>query len=153
MEEGITRTLGLDIGDSRIGVALSDPLGILATPLTIIKRDDDQTAVEEIVTVIRENDVGLVIAGLPLNMNGSEGPQAGKTRSFVTELRNSLKVPIEYRDERLSTVSARELLQGVRKTDNDTRYDAMAAAVILQGYLDREKRIELFDDRPDIELD
>lgn len=86
-------------------------------------------------------------------MNGSEGPQAGKTRSFVTELRNSLKVPIEYRDERLSTVSARELLQGVRKTDNDTRYDAMAAAVILQGYLDREKRIELFDDRPDIELD
>jgi len=85
--------------------------------------------------------------------NGSEGPQAVKTRSFVTELSNFLEVPVEYRDERLSTVSARELLQGVRKTDNDTRYDAAAAAIILQGYLDRGKRIELFDDETDIKLD
>ena len=153
MEEGITRTLGLDIGDSRIGVALSDPLGILATPLKIINRDDDQVAIEEIITIVRKNEIGLVIAGLPLNMNGSEGPQAVKTRSFVTELNNSLEIPIEYRDERLSTVSARELLQGVRKTDNDTRYDAAAAAIILQGYLDRGKRIELFDDGTDMKLD
>ncbi len=153
MEESITRTLGLDIGDSRIGVALSDPLGILATPLKIINRDDDQVAIEEIITIVRQNEIGLVIAGLPLNMNGSEGQQAIKTRSFVTELSNFLEVPVEYRDERLSTVSARELLQGGRKTDNDTRYDAAAAAVILQVYLDEAKGVELFDVGTDPELD
>ena len=71
----------------------------------------------------------------------------------MTELSDSLEVPIEYRDERLTTVSARELLQGVRKTDNDTRYDAMAAAIILQGYLDREKQTELFNDETDMKLD
>ena len=81
-----------------------------------------------------------MIAGLPLNMDGTQGRQAEKTKSFVTELGRFLKVPVEYRDERLSTVSARELVQRVRKTTRDTRYDAAAAALILQSYLDESSQ-------------
>jgi putative holliday junction resolvase len=84
--------------------------------------------------------VGRVIAGLPLNMDGSLGTQAEKTKSFIMELRRFINVPVEYRDERLSTVSARELIQGVRKTTRATRYDAAAAALILQSYLDDSSR-------------
>lgn len=130
------RTLGLDIGDMRIGVALSDPLGILASPLAIINRDDDAAAIGKIAGIIRENEVGRVIAGLPLNMDGTQGEQAAKTRSFVTALSRYIEVPVEYRDERLSTVSARGLVQEARKTGRKTRYDAAAAALILQSYLD-----------------
>jgi len=117
-------------------VAISDPLGILASPLAIINRFDEQAAIEKIVGIIRQHEVGRVIAGLPLNMDGSLGEQAEKTMSFVGALGRYIEVPTEYRDERLTTVSARELIQGVRKTDRNTRYDAAAAALILQSYLD-----------------
>jgi putative Holliday junction resolvase len=132
----ITRILGLDIGDIRIGVALSDPLGILASPLTIINRTDEEADIEAIVDIIRQYKVGRVIAGLPISMDNSLGEQAEKARAFVRALCRHTDVPVEFRDERLSTVSAKRLVQGVRKTDKKTRYDAMAAALVLQGYLD-----------------
>ena len=97
---------------------------------------DEPAAMVKIVDVVREKEVAKVIAGLPLNMNGSRGQQADKTVAFVETLSLHLQIPVEYQDERLSTVSARELIQGVRKTSRDTRYDAAAAAVILQSYLD-----------------
>jgi putative Holliday junction resolvase len=128
--------MGLDIGDSRIGVALSDPLGIMASPLMIVTRSDEAKALAKIASIIREKEVVKVIAGLPLNMDGTRGNQVEKTDSFVAALASHIAIPIEYRDERLSTVTARELIQGVRKTRRDTRYDAAAAALILQGYLD-----------------
>ena len=121
-------------------MALSDPLGILATPLTIINRVDEAAAIEKIAGIICKNEVGRVIAGLPLNMDGSEGAQAEKTKAFIAELGRNIDVPVEYRDERLSTVSARGLIQGVRKTNRSTRYDAAAAALILQSYLDDVSR-------------
>jgi putative Holliday junction resolvase len=124
-------------------LALSDPLGILASPLTIVKRNDDASAIEEIVDIIRKKEVGRVIAGLPLNMDGSLGMQVEKTKSFIAELSRFIDVPVEYRDERLTTVSARELIQEVRKTTRATRYDAAAAALILQSYLDDVSRNEL----------
>jgi putative Holliday junction resolvase len=136
LEVDITRILALDVGDSRIGLALSDPLGILATPFTIIDRADEPATIDKIAGIIRKKEVNLVIAGLPLNMDGSIGPQAEKTKSFIAGLSRVIHVPVEYRDERLSTVSARELIQGVRKTSRATRYDAAAAALILQSYLD-----------------
>ncbi len=142
--------MGLDIGDSRIGVALSDPLGMMASPLMIIDRTDEMVAIQKIVDIIREKEVGRVIAGLPLNMNGSQGLQAEKTSVFVEELRHHLVVPIEYQDERLSTVSARELIQGIRKTNRDTRYDAAAAALILQSYLDKNTRRMDTPENPDL---
>lgn len=131
----ITRSLGLDIGDKRIGVALSDPQGMLASPLTIINRKDDLTDVEAITTIIDQNQVGQIIVGLPLYMDGSISNQAKKVQTFTQELGNRTEVPIEFRDERLTTVSAKRLMETVRKS-RKTRDDAVAAALILQSYLD-----------------
>ena len=117
-------------------MALSDPQGILASPLTIINRTEEKADIEVIINLVRQNQVGRVIAGLPISMDGSQGKQAEKVKAFVTGLCRHTDVPVEFRDERLSTVSAKRLVQGVRKTKRGTRYDAMAAAVILQVYLD-----------------
>jgi putative Holliday junction resolvase len=142
VEVNITRTLGLDVGDSRIGVALSDPLGIMASPLTIISRQDSETDMQALIDIIRKNDVGRIIIGLPLSMDGTVGIQVEKVRNFTTELSRHTDLPIEFRDERLSTVLAKRIVQAVRKTNRGTRYDSAAAALILQSYLDdvlREK--------------
>ena len=124
----VMRSLALDVGDKRIGVALSDPLGVLASPLTIIDRADEVTDIAAIVKIIEQHRVGSVIVGLPLSPDGGLGSQA-------EELRLSVAVPIEYRDERLSTVTARRLMRSAKK-DRKARDDAMAAMVILQSYLD-----------------
>jgi len=129
------RSLGLDIGDKRIGVALSDPQGILASPLTIINRRNDRADIEAIIAIVSQNQVGQIIVGLPLSMDGRVGTQAEKVKIFTRELSNHIQVPVEFRDERLSTVSVKRLMQAVRRT-RKTRHDAMAAALILQSYLD-----------------
>ena len=128
------RNLGLDIGDRRIGVALSDTPGILATPLTIIDRKDEEQDIEAIVAIIDEHQVGQVIVGLPRSMNGSVGRQAEKVTAFVQSLCRHTEVPVEFRDERLTTVSAKRLMRAAKS--KKTRDDAVAAALILQGYLD-----------------
>ena len=132
------RCLGLDIGDRRIGVALSDPEGILASPFTIIERTEDSQALAAIIEIINKQDVGQVIVGLPRSLGGSLGEQAEKVREFADRLAGQIKVPLEYRDERLTTVMAQRLKRasGGKKTRGKARYDAQAAALILQGYLD-----------------
>ena len=132
------RYLGLDIGDRWIGVAVSDPSGILASPLTIIKRKQEAADLEAIGAIIEQNDVGWVIVGLPISMNGSLGRQAEKVREFTDRLRSHIEVPVEFSDERLSTVSARHLMQKTtpKKKREKARDDAIAAAFILQGFLD-----------------
>jgi len=127
--------MGLDIGDRWTGVALSDPQGILASPLTILARQDDLRGIQAIVTLIDQHQVGRIIVGLPISMDGSIGQQAEKVKAFVRELSRYVEVPIEFRDERLSTVAAKRLMRTVKKT-RKTRDDAAAAALILQGYLD-----------------
>ena len=129
------RILALDIGDRWIGVAMSDPQGILASPLTIIDRTDEQSDINAIQTIIEQNQVGVVVVGLPLSMNGSLGPQAEKVRLFTEELSKHTEVPVEFRDERLTTVSAQRLMKEAKKS-RKTRDDAIAAALILQSYLD-----------------
>jgi putative Holliday junction resolvase len=133
--------LGLDIGDKRIGVALSDPDGILASPLTIINCQDDAADVEAIIDIISQQQVKQVIVGLPRSMDGSLGQQAEKVKAFTQKLSSHTEVSVEFRDERLTTVSAKRLMRAAntKKTKNKARYDAIAAALILQGYLD-EKR-------------
>ena len=133
----MSRIMGLDIGDRRIGVALSDPQGILASPITIIEGRDKDTVINAILDVIEKNGVGRIIVGLPVSMDGNIGPQAEKVKTFTESLRLKIGVPIEYRDERLSTVSARRLKHSGSKNNKKKLYhDAMAAAVILQSYLD-----------------
>ena len=129
--------MGLDIGDKRIGVALSDPQGILASPLTIINCQNEAADIETIIDIVNQHQVGRVIVGLPRSMNGSLGKQAERVTAFVRSLGKQTKIPIEFRDERLSTVSARRLIRDTKK--KKVRHDdAIAAALILQAYLDEK---------------
>ena len=109
---------------------------MLASPLTIITRTEEKSDMKVIVDIIDQNQVGWIIVGLPRCMDGSIGEQAEKVKNFTGELCRYTEVPVEFRDERLSTISAKRLVQGVRKTRKETRYDAVAAALILQAYLD-----------------
>jgi putative Holliday junction resolvase len=132
------RSLGLDIGDKRIGVAVSDTHGILASPLTIINRVDESRDIEAIIDIIGRQDVAQVIVGLPRSMDGSLGSQAEKVEAFTRKLVSRIRVHVEYRDERLTTVMAERLRRAVKskKTRRKARDDAQAAALILQSYLD-----------------
>ena len=132
------RSLGLDIGDKRIGVALSDPGGILASPFTIINRKDERLDMEAIASIISQQQVEQIIVGLPFSMDGSIGKQAEKVQAFTRKLGEHAEVPMQFRDERLTTVSAKHLMQvvNIKKNREKVRYDAIAAAIILQGYLD-----------------
>ena len=135
------RTLGIDFGDRRIGLALSDSGGILASPLIIIEHTTEPGDVEAILRIAKEREAERIIVGLPRLMNGDIGPQAQKVQAFTEMMRARTQIPIEYRDERLTTVTAQRLHQeSVTKKKNrnnhNVRYDAMAAAVILQDYLE-----------------
>ena len=137
----ITRSLGLDIGEKRIGVAISDPGGILASPFTIIDRRDERQDIEAIINLINQHQVKQIVVGLPRSMNGSIGKQAEKVKAFVQRLCRHIEVPVEFRDERLTTVSAKRLRQAAntKKNKRKARDDAVAAALILQGYLDEAR--------------
>jgi putative Holliday junction resolvase len=119
-------------------VALSDPQGILASPFTIIYCRDETADIEAIVSIVRKNQVEQIIVGLPRSMNGSLGKQAEKVKAFTQELFKHTEVAIDFRDERLSTVSAKRLMQATtsKKNRQKAKDDAVAAAIILQGYLD-----------------
>jgi putative Holliday junction resolvase len=132
------RCLGLDIGDRWIGVALSDPGGILASPFSIIERTDDGQALAAIADIINKEQVGRVVVGLPLSLDGTLSGQAEKVNDFAQKLAEHIKIPVEFRDERLTTVMAQRLKRasGGKKGRGKTRYDSQAAALILQSYLD-----------------
>jgi putative Holliday junction resolvase len=138
------RMLGLDIGDRRIGVALSDPEGILASPLTVINRRGESFDIEAIKDIINRQQVGKVIVGLPLSLDGSLGQQAEKVKDFVRKLGEQVKIPVDFRDERLTTVFAERLARASGgKKMKKAGHDAQAAAIILQGYLDEKHEPEL----------
>ena len=124
------RILGLDVGDSRIGVAISDPVEIIATPLTVITRDDDNIAIAAIGQLVGQYDVKRIVIGLPYSLDGSIGRQANKVKDFVDKLSQSTNARIELRDERLSTVAAQRLLRGAgnKKAGKRSHIDAAAAA-------------------------
>ena len=129
--------LALDVGDRRIGLALSDPTGLLASPLGAVERGPSD--VDDILRVVLDNGVTEIVVGLPLTLAGEIRQQAGKVRRFVHELRSKTDLPVTAVDERLSTVQAQRMLResgsGRRGRDRG-RLDAAAAAVILQAYLD-----------------
>ncbi len=131
-----TRSLGLDVGDKRTGVALSDPGGILASPFTIIDCEDDMAGIDAIIDIVERQEVGQIIVGLPISMDGSLSEQAEKVKAFTRKLSGHTEVPVEFRDERLTTVEARRLMHEVKRARKKVRDDAVAAALILQRYLD-----------------
>ena len=137
MERG--RILGIDAGERRVGLALSDETRLLATPFTVLQRGAGLAGVmDEIAAVARRESVVKVVVGLPLNADGSSGRQARRATVFADVVRRATGLDVEMWDERLSTVEAHAILreQG-RRTRRDTQpVDAVAAAVILQDYLD-----------------
>ena len=135
------RVLALDVGDRRIGVAVSDPTGVLATPLLAVERRDPAADVSELLRLIEEHEASEIVVGLPRTLQGDVGIQAGKVKRFVASLSERTDVPIATVDERLSTVQAERMLSespGRRSRDRG-RVDAAAAAVILQSYLDSRR--------------
>ncbi len=128
------RILGLDIGSKRVGVALSDELGITAQPLETIKRED----FDKVLGYITEHQVTEVVVGLPLNMNGSQGPAAKEVIALVDSLKQKISIPVKLWDERLTTMAVeKELIRAdVSRKKRKKQIDKLAAQLILQSYLD-----------------
>jgi putative Holliday junction resolvase len=135
------RALGLDVGERRIGVALSDSEGILASPLLIIDGSDEQTAFREISQLCTSKEVEQIVVGLPISMDGSIGKQAQRVQAFIDGLAKVSSLPIDTWDERLSSVQANRsmIAAGTKKDKKKQLRDAIAAAIVLQGYLDRKR--------------
>ena len=134
------RIVCLDIGDVRIGVAVSDPTGTIACPVEVIHRIGWGPDVKKICEICRQYETDRILSGLPLNMDGSEGFQAGKVRDFCRQL-EAAGLNVTFQDERLSTVSAEEALieGGMSRQGRKQNVDKIAAAVILQQWLETNK--------------
>lgn len=137
------RTLGLDYGTKTVGVAISDEAQIIAQPLVTIERKHAsklRQTYAKIEAIIDEQDVDRIVLGFPKNMNNTEGERAEATRAFMDDLERRTGLPVILMDERLTTVEADRILEetGVAKSGRKEHIDKMAAAIILQSFLDRE---------------
>ena len=139
------RALGLDLGTKRIGVAVSDSEGLLATPIEVIFRQKDaRQDYLAVVELVKEWEVNIVVVGMPYSLDGQEGPMAQKTLEEVKSLSDILPVPVVTYDERLTTVTAERSLreQGVSSKEGRKVIDQLAAAVLLQAWLDKQQTLE-----------
>ena len=134
----MTRSVGLDVGDRRIGLAVSDPLALTAQPLCVVERQSIKADIAAIQKALSDYEVGTMVAGLPLEMNGREGHQAEQVRKFCVRLEQATGIAVVYQDERLTSVQSERLLEsaGVRRERRRGLLDKMAAALILQAWLD-----------------
>lgn len=138
------RVIGLDFGTKTVGVALSDEAQIIAQPLVTIERKHAtklRQTYAQIERIIDEQDVGVIVLGFPKNMNNTEGERAEATKRFMDDLERRTGLPVILVDERLTTVEADRILEetGVAASARKAHIDKMAAAIILQNYLDKEK--------------
>lgn len=134
-----TRLLGLDLGEKTIGLAISDPGLTIASPIDTIRRGKFTRDAESLIALIEDRKVGGLVIGLPLNMDGTEGPRCQSTRQFATNFMEKLDMPIAFWDERLSTAAVQRLLTDEADMTRKRRgevVDKMAAAYILQGAMD-----------------
>ena len=135
------RVLGVDFGERRIGLAVSDELGVTARPLHAIESRGYRADAAQVAEVARAQEAGAIVIGLPLHMSGETSPLAKRARRFAQALRAATKAPVELWDERLSTVEAEQAMAqaGLKRAKRRDQVDAAAAAVILQSYLDRSR--------------
>ena len=133
------RYLAIDYGTKRTGLAICDPSETFVSPLTVI--NSDKNVINKIHELIERESIKAVVLGLPLNMDGSKGPQARRTIDFSKQLRNRLEIPVYFQDERLSSFTAREMMAEAELTQKKKkkRLDAVAAAQILEAFLDEKK--------------
>jgi putative Holliday junction resolvase len=138
----MVRAVGIDLGEKRIGVALSDSDGRMALPYdTVLRSGDRPREHRELAALVEEAEAEVVVVGMPYSLDGSEGPAAGRTRKEVQQLARSINVPIETYDERFTTVTANHALQGADIDGRRRRkvVDKTAAAVMLQAWLDSRR--------------
>ncbi len=135
------RILGIDYGDARIGLAISDEMRILATALEPYKPQSMRKSIDYISEFAKNGDVDLIVVGLPLNMNGTEGPQANKVRTFADNLKKVSGIEVVMQDERLTTMYVERSFEetGVKKSKRKSLVDSASAQVILQNYMDSIK--------------
>jgi len=138
------RVIGVDLGDTRVGIALSNPARTLASPIEVIKRTKQLH--QDIAKIVKEWEATAVVVGLPLSLDGSVGPAAKKALAEVEKLGATLRVPVETYDERLTTVTAERMMTdaGLNSRDQRKVVDKIAAAIMLQAWLDH--RANLLDD-------
>lgn len=134
------RKMGVDLGQVRIGIALSDALNIFASAYETYKRVNLEKDLKHIAEIANNNDVDVIVFGLPINMDGTQGEKCHETYSFVEELKQYCNQKIVFQDERLTTVSAEKVLidANVSRRDRKQVIDKVAATFILQSYLDRK---------------
>lgn len=134
--------IGLDVGERRIGIALSDALGLTAQPHSVLQRRNEEADLEALVRLAEERNVRGFVLGLPRRTGGEEGPEVAKIRKFGQCLHEESQLPVEWYDERFSTVIAERALQeqGIKGKARRQRVDQVAAAIILQDFLDRRRR-------------
>ena len=132
------RILALDHGTKRVGIAVSDPMKVIAQPLEFIPPEPFADFLERLKVLIREKEVELILIGMPRNMDGSYGPAALKVQEFVSVLKEAIAVPIKLWDERLTSAQANRFLIAaqVRRSKRKEKVDQTAAAILLQSYLD-----------------
>ncbi len=132
------RVLAIDHGTKRMGIALSDPSGMIALPLEFIPAEPFNAFLDRLKTLIREKEVEMILIGMPRNMDGSYGPAAAKVREFVAVLKETIAIPIQTWDERLTSAQAnRFLIQAdVSRKNRKEKVDQAAAAILLQSFLD-----------------
>jgi len=140
-ESRLSRILGLDVGTRRIGVAVSDPLGITAQGLETLERKNKRHDFEHLQRLIREYEVKEIVVGLPLRMSGAEGTQADNIRMFAEELVRKFGLPVHLWDERLTSAEANRFLRGTELSieKRGKAVDRMAAVLILQGWMERRR--------------
>lgn len=143
------RVLGLDFGSRTVGVAVSDPTGTLARGLEIIRRKQEthlRSTMRRIGELCAEYGAQALVLGYPLNMDDSEGERARKTKAFGDMLKQKFSLPVYYCDERLTTVEAEEIMEavGIRKDEYGKHVDRIAAAVILQDWLDNDRDSDIY---------
>lgn len=134
--------LGLDLGSKNIGIAVSDPGWMVASPIAILVRSTFRTVASKIREIAEDRNAGAVVIGLPRNMNGTEGPKCQSARAFASNLARSAEAPVLLWDERLSTVEAERSLidAGASRKRRREVVDKVAASIILQGAIDRLRR-------------
>ena len=135
------RILALDVGDRRIGVAVGDPTGLLATPIDTVDGERESLALDEVVRLIADYEVEEIVVGLPLSLSGRPGAQARRVREFAEAIGRRVAIEVVFQDERYSSVQAERLLResGKRPSRDKGRVDSAAAAIILQSYLDSRR--------------
>lgn len=136
------RVLGLDVGSRRIGVAVSDPLGITAQGLETLQRRNKREDFAALQRIIRDFEVREIVVGLPLRMSGAEGTQSGKMQTFAQELRQKFHIPVHLWDERLTSAEANRLLRETELSieKRAKAVDRMAAVLILQGWMESQRK-------------